>query len=65
MPPTVCRVTAPTVFGGDEAVSVNLRTYAFVPVGNYKMNTPGKDRNEAGTPLKDIKEYDKFKFVII
>lgn len=37
--------------------------YAFVPVGNYKMNTPGKDRNEAGTPLKDIKEYDKFKFV--
>lgn len=37
--------------------------YAFVPVGNYKMNTPGKDRNEAGSPLKDIKEYDKFKFV--
>ena len=37
--------------------------YAFVPVGNYKMNTPGKDRNEAGTPLKDINEYEKFKFV--
>lgn len=37
--------------------------YAFVPVGNYKMNVSGKDRKEAGVPLSDISQYDKFKFV--
>lgn len=37
--------------------------YAFVPVGNFKMSTPGKDRNEAGKPLENLAEYEKFKFV--
>lgn len=37
--------------------------YAFVPVGNFKMITPGKNRNEAGKPLEDLSEYEKFKFV--
>jgi hypothetical protein len=37
--------------------------YAFVPVGNFKMSTPGKDRNEAGKPIENLQEYEKFKFV--
>lgn len=37
--------------------------YFFVPVGNVKMSVQGKDRNEAGAPLNDIKQYDQFKFV--
>jgi len=40
-----------------------LEPFNFIPVGNFKMNTPGKNRKEAGTPLKSKEEYDPFKFI--
>ena len=37
--------------------------FNFIPVGNFNMKTPGKNRKEAGEPLKSKEEYEQFKFI--
>jgi len=40
-----------------------LEGFNFIPVGNFNMKTPGKNRKEAGEPLKSKEEYEQFKFI--
>lgn len=39
--------------------------FNFIPVGNFKMTQGGKNRQEAGAPLKSREEYNQFKFIKI
>jgi len=39
--------------------------FNFIPVGNFKMNQGGKNRAEAGAPLKSREDYERFKFIKI
>lgn len=39
--------------------------FNFIPIGNFKMTQGGRNRAEAGTPLKSREDYEKFKFIKI
>jgi len=39
--------------------------FYFIPVGDFKMTQGGKNRAQAGAPLKTREEYNQFKFIKI
>lgn len=39
--------------------------FNFIPIGDFKMTQIGKNRAQAGAPLKSREDYEKFKFIKI